>query len=304
MKPASPIDLNALPVFAAVAEQGSFTAAAEHLGVAKAKVSLAVRRLESQVGHNLFARTTRRVALTSTGRALYEQCTPPLRSMQEALGQLGQPGEGQALSGPLRIAAPLEYSGQMASRAVAAFAAAHPAIEIDLRTSDRVVDMLQEGIDVSLRLGWLRDSTLRAVKLGEFEQYVVAAPAYLASAPRIAQPQDLAQHKWVGLTLLPSPLTWKFTSAKGRSRTVRMNARMRTDSVAALRGLLLAGAGVSVLDEFSAADALRTGTLVRLLPQWQLRRGGIHAVFPPGRFVPAKARAFAEFYKEWLTTAA
>jgi DNA-binding transcriptional LysR family regulator len=290
-------DLNALLVFAAVAEQGSFTAAAEQLGATKAKVSLVVRRLESQLGHNLFARTTRRVALTSAGRALYEECVPQLRSVQETLGQFG---DAQALSGPLRISAPLEYAGQTAARAVAAFAAAHPALDIDLRTSDRVVDLLQEGIDVALRLGWLRDSTLRAVRLGEFEQYAVATPEYLAAAPRISKPEDLAQHPWVALTLLPSPLTWKFTSARGRARIVRMNAHLRTDSVAALRSLLLAGAGVSVLDEFSAAEGLRTGTLVRLLPQWQLRRGGIHAVFPPGRYVPAKARAFAQFYKEWL----
>jgi len=296
--PSSP-DLNALLVFAAVAEQGGFTAAAEHLGATKAKVSLVVRRLESQLGHNLFARTTRRVALTPTGRAVYEQCAPQLRAMQEALGRLG---DEQSLSGPLRIAAPLEYAGQVASHAVAAFAAAHPALEIDLRASDRVVDLLQEGIDVALRLGWLRDSTLRAVKLGEFEQFVVAAPSYLEAAPRISRPDDLARHRWISLTLMRTPLTWKFTSSRGQSRTVRMASKLRTDAVAPLRGLLLAGAGISALDEYSAADALGTGALVRVLPQWHLKRGGIHAVFPPGRFVSAKARAFAEFYKTWLAS--
>lgn len=290
-------DLNALLVFAAVAEQGGFTAAASHLGMTKAKASVVVQRLEAQLGHDLFARTTRRVALTSAGRALYEQCVPQLRSVQEALGGLG---DEQAMAGRLRIAAPLEYAGQVASHAVAEFAAAHPALEIDLRASDRVVDLLQEGIDVALRLGWLRDSTLRAVKLGEFEQFIVASPAYVKRSPRISRPEDLAQHQWIALTILQTPLTWKFTSARGRARTVRMNTRLRTDSVGALRGLLLAGAGVSALDEFSAAEGLRSGALVKLLPQWQLRRGGIHAVYPPGRFVPAKARAFAEFYKQWL----
>jgi DNA-binding transcriptional LysR family regulator len=296
---ASSPDLNALLVFAAVAEQGGFTAAADQLGMTKAKVSLVVARLESQVGQTLFARTTRRVALTSAGRALYDECVPPLRSVQEALSQLGQ---AQALKGTLRIATSLEYAGQRASAAVAAFAALHPALEIDLRTSDRIVDMLQEGVDVSLRLGWLRDSTLRAVRLGEFEQQVIASPQYLARAPRITKPEDLAHHDWIALSLLPSPLTWKFTSSRGRSRTVRMNARVRTDSAAALRGLVEAGAGVSALDEFSAAPALREGKLVRVLPQWQLRRGGIHAVFPPGRYVSAKAKAFIEFYREWIAS--
>jgi DNA-binding transcriptional LysR family regulator len=131
---------------------------------------------------------------------------------------------------------------------------------------------------------------------------VLASPEYLARAPRITQPEDLAHHDWIALSLLPTPLTWKFTAARGRSRTVRMNARLRTDSAAALRGLIEAGAGISALDEFSAAPALREGRLVRVLPQWQLRRGGIHAVFPPGRFVPAKARAFVEFYREWIAS--
>jgi DNA-binding transcriptional LysR family regulator len=296
---AAAIDLNALLVFAAVADHGGFTAAANQLGITKAKASLSVGRLEKQVGRTLFARTTRRVALTSAGRALYDECVPPLRSVQETVAGLA---DVRALAGQLRIAAPLEYAAQTAAAAVAAFATAHPEVDVELRTSDRIVDMVAERIDVSLRLGWLRDSSLRATRLGEFEQFLVASPAYVASAPPLAKPEDLADHAWVALTMLPSPLTWKFTSARGRARTVRMNSRLRTDSLAALRALLLSGTGVSVMDESSAADALADGRLVRLLPHWQLRRGGIHAVFPPGRFVPAAARAFADFYKAWLAS--
>jgi DNA-binding transcriptional LysR family regulator len=291
-------DLNALLVFAAVAEQQGFTAAAEHLGATKAKVSLVVGRLEAQLGQTLFARTTRRVALTDAGQALYEQCVPQLRAVQETLAGFGSE---RALSGTLRITAPLEYASQTVSRAVAAFAREHPALQVELRSSDRVLDLLKDGIDVALRLGWLRDSSLRAVRLGEFQQYLVGAPAYLAHAPRLAQPADLARHEWVALMLMKTPLTWKFTSARGQVRTVRVNGRLRTDSVGALRGLLECGAGLSVMDEFSAAEALRTGTLVRLLPQWSLPRGGVHAVFAPGRHVAAKARAFADFYKAWLS---
>ncbi|RYF41964.1 MAG: LysR family transcriptional regulator, partial [Comamonadaceae bacterium] len=141
---------------------------------------------------------------------------------------------------------------------------------------------------------------LRATRLGDFAQVVVASPAYLAKAPRIAHPRDLAGHPWVALTLLPTPLTWKFTSARGQVQTVRVNGMLRTDSASALRSLLQQGCGVSVMDEPSAAEALRTGQLVRLLPQWSLPRGGIHAVHPPGRHVAAKARAFVDFYQVWL----
>lgn len=291
------IDLNALPVFAAVAEAGGFTAAAQRLGVAKAKVSLAVARLEAQLGVTLFSRTTRRVALTEAGQGLYAQCVPALRGVQESLSQVGADAE---LTGSLRIAASVDYAAQTVAPAVAAFAALHPRLEIDLRTSDRVVDMLKEGMDVALRMGWLRDSSLRAAKLGEFEQYLVASPAYLARAPRITAPHDLAGHDWVALTLLQTPLTWQFSSARGQKRVVRVTARLRTDSVGALRSLVLSGCGVSVLDQFSGAEALHTGQLLRVLPAWSLPKGGLHAVYPPGRHVPAKVRAFIDFYAAWL----
>lgn len=290
-------DLNALPLFAAVAETGTFTAAAQQLGVAKAKVSLDIARLEAQLGVTLFARTTRRVSLTDAGQALYARCIPPLRGLQDALAQTG--GEGE-LVGTLRIAAAVDYAAQTVSRAVAAFAARHPRLDIDLRTSDRVVDMLREGIDVALRMGWLRDSSLRATRLGEFDQYLTASPAYLARAPRITRPEDLAQHDWIALSVLPAPLTWKFTSAKGQRRIVRVTTRLRTDSVGALRALLLSGSGITALDQFSTAEALRSGELVRVLPGWTLPRGGVYAVYPPGRHVPAKVRAFIDFYSAWL----
>ncbi len=291
------MDLNDLLVFAAVAETGGFTAAADQLGVAKAKVSLAVSRLEAQLGVSLFSRTTRRVVLTDAGQALYAQCVPLLRAVQESLAQIGG---NAALRGTLRITASVDHAVQSLAPAVAQFARLHPGLQIELRTSDHVVDLVKEGLDLAIRAGWLRDSTLRATRLGEFDQYVVASPAYLARAGCPAQPEDLAQHDWLALTLLPTPLTWKFSSAAGHTCTVRMNARLRTDSAATLRALLQSGAGISALDQFSGAEALRTGQLVRVLPEWSLPQGGVYAVYPPGRHVPAKVRAFIDFYSAFL----
>ncbi len=294
-------DLNQLWMFAAVADGGGFTAAAGRLGVAKAKVSLAVARLEASLGQPLFARTTRRVSLTEAGQVLYEQSVPALRNLQDALEQAANPRQ---LTGTLRIGAATDYAADPLSPALAAFAASHPQLQIDLRTTDRVVDMLKEGLDLSLRLGWLRDSSQRARRLGTFEQYVVASPAYLKRVGMPSQPADLAALDWVALTLLQSPLTWKFTSPRGQVRTVRVNARLRTDAVGSLRSLLVQGAGVSVMDHLTAAQALRRGELVRVLPQWSLPRGGVHAVFAPGRHQPAKVRAFVDFYEAWLARAA
>jgi DNA-binding transcriptional LysR family regulator len=147
-------------------------------------------------------------------------------------------------------------------------------------------------------MGWLRDSTLRAVRLTDFEQYAVAAPAYLQRAGVPKKPEDLANHDWVALTLLPTPLTWRFTARNGQGRSVRMNARLQTDSATALRALLLNGAGISVMDRLSVQVDIEQGRLQRLLPDWKLPSGGVFAVFPPGRHISAAARAFVEFYRD------
>lgn len=292
------LDLNALVIFDTVVEAGGFTAAAERLGVAKAKVSVQVARLEKQLGASLFTRTTRRVVLTDAGRTLHAECKPLLQGLQEAVDGMG--GADAALGGTLRISTSVDHAAQSLAPAAAEFAALHPALNIDLRSADRIADLVAEGIDLAIRLGWLRDSSLRAVKLGEFEQYVMASPDYLKRAGKPKRPEQLAGMDWLALTLLQSPLTWRFTAKSGENITVQMKARIRTDSPSALRSLLRQGAGISILDQHSAREELAAGRLVRVLADWQLPRGGIHAVYPPGRHVPPKVRAFIDFYRTWL----
>lgn len=295
----SSIDLNALRSVAAVAEAGGFTAAAERLGVTKARVSLDVARLEAQLGAGLFTRTTRRTTLTEAGESLLGEGLEPLRRVEAALAAFGRPRGGE-LAGSLRIASTADHATHGLARALTEFAALHPALQIELRSSDRVVDLVAEGIDVAIRLGWLRDSSLRATRLGDFEQHLVAAPAYLKRAGAPRRPEELAQHDWVALGLLRSPLTWRFVSRRGERIQVRMKSRLRADAAAPLRALVEAGAGISVMDQFNAEAGVRAGTLLRLLPEWSLPSGGMHAVWPPGRHVPAKVRAFVDFYVAWL----
>lgn len=292
------INLNDLLIFSAVAEVGGFTAAAERLHVAPAKVSLEIARLETQLGVALFTRTTRKVVLTEAGQMLHAQCAPLLAQLQMVLD--GLHSTQQRLSGVLRIAAPVDHGTHTLAPALARFAAQHPDLHIDLRTSDRIADLVAEGIDVAIRMGWLRDSSLRAVKLGEFGQYVVASADYLRRAGTPQSPADLARHDWVALTLLPAPLTWAFTSGEGAIQTVQVKARIKADSAGALRSLVRHGAGMTVLDQFSAEAGLASGELVQVLRDWQPPRGGLYAVFPPGRHVSAKAQAFTRFYKEYL----
>ncbi|HIV72431.1 MAG TPA: LysR family transcriptional regulator [Candidatus Aquabacterium excrementipullorum] len=294
------LNLNHLLVFAAVVESGSFTAAADRLGQTKARVSLVLRELEGQLGGSLLTRTTRRLALTELGQRVYGDCIPPLRSVQDTVAHLGR--DDGPLSGTLRITAPVDHVAQSLAPAVARFAALHPALHIDLRATDQRVDLVREGLDLSIRVGWLRDSTQRALKLGGFEQWVLASPDYLHRRGTPRQPKDLAEHDWVALSLLPSPLTWTFAHARREAQTVRMNSRLRVDSGAALMALLEHGMGLSVTEQFAAAKALRERRLVRVLADWHAPFGGIHAVYPPGRQAPpARVRAFVEFYRAWLS---
>lgn len=292
------VDLNSLLVFDAVVEAGSFTAAAARLGIATAKVSIEISRLETRLGTALLTRTTRKVTLTDAGQALHQECQPLLLGIQHALDQLG--AEQTTLAGTLRISTTVDYAVQSVAPALAQFAALHPGLQIDLRTGDRVVDLVGEGIDVAIRLGWLRDSSLRATQLGQFEQYIVAAPAYLQRAAQVEQPKDLAEHEWVALTLLPTPLTWKFTSAGGDTQTVHLKSKFRVDSPGALRTVLQQGAGISALDQYSAREEIQSGHLVRLLTDWSLPVAGVYAVYPPGRHVSTRVRTFVAFFRDWL----
>lgn len=291
-----PNDLNRLGAFVAVAQCGGFTAAADRLGISKARVSLDVQRLERALGTALFTRTTRQVRLTDAGQQLLDDAAPLLAGLGDAVARAAH--SSAEVSGTLRIATAVDHAAQHMGAAVAEFATLHPALRITLHASDRVSDMLAEGIDIAFRMGWLRDSSLRAVRLADFEQYTIAAPSYLQRAGVPKHPDELAQHAWVSLTLLPTPLTWAFTARNGHTRSVRMNARLQTDSATALRALLLNGAGVSVMDRLTVQADLAEGRLQRLLPDWRLPSGGVFAVFPPGRHISAAARAFVDFYRD------
>ena len=290
----APGDLNLLRTFVAVAQFGSFTAAAERLDLARPQVSVQVRRLETALGASLFNRTTRRVALTDAGQRLVEQCAPLLQGLQEALEQIGS--RSAHLKGRLRISASVEHTAQVLSAVVTAFVNRHPDVRVELVVSDKVQDLVAEGIDVAIRVGWMRESSSRMTKLGDFAQGVLASPAYLARYGRPEAPEALAEHRWIALTLLPSPLTWTFTKG-AKTATVRMNPHLRTDSAVALRALLVEGAGVSVGSLLHVGSEIRSGSLIRLLPEWTLPSGVVHAVFPPGAQVAPAARAFVELVR-------
>lgn len=250
-----------------------------------------IRKLESALGTQLFRRTTRQVALTDSGRALLARCAPLVQGIDDSLGAVGSPSS--ELTGRIRISAPVDHSAQLIAPAISAFARLHPQLHIELHASDRIQDLITEGIDVSIRVGWLKDSSLRVTRLGEFHQGVLASRSYLRRKGPILAPAELAEHEWIALTLLRALLTWTFS--KGAERVpVRMTAQIRTDSPTALRALLIEGAGTSIVNLDVYRRELDTGGLVHVFPDWKLPSGGIFAVFPPGTHVAPASRIFGE----------
>jgi DNA-binding transcriptional LysR family regulator len=289
-------ELKRLAVFTAVVEGGGFTAAAARLGSTKAMVSAQVRQLEAELGLTLFTRTTRRVSLTEGGQRLYQESAPLLRELEAVLDRAGR--AAGSLSGTLRITVPAnDLPGNLSPR-LARFAEAHPQLQLDLISTDEVPDLVGEGIDLAIRGSTvLRDSTLRAVRLDDSAQWIVAAPALLARNTLPRKPEDLAGLRWVALSLLRSPLTWTFSRGNAR-RTVRMQAAARCNSPSSVRELVREGLGASVLLDYMLREDVAQGRLVRLLPDWTLPGVGLYAMYPASRHVPAKVRALIDFLRQ------
>jgi DNA-binding transcriptional LysR family regulator len=287
----SEVDLNRLAVFAALIEAGSFTAAAQRLGMTKSRVSQHLLALEAELGVTLVLRTTRRMALTAAGEQFHADT---LRLLDDARTAIARASSVRGTpSGLLRITAAGDYGPAVIAPALASFRRAHPQIEADLVVTDRIADPIAEHFDLSIRVGWLRDSSLRAARLSSFRQYLIAAPAYLAERGVPAHPRDLARHDWIALSALRSPLRWTFSARNGTRTTVRLHAAMQANSTLAVHALVRAGAGLSVLPDYLVDDDLRTSRLVHVLAAQRLAEGGIFAVYP-GREPPAKVRAFIE----------
>jgi DNA-binding transcriptional LysR family regulator len=220
-----------------------------------------------------------------------------LQEMEAAISRVG--GQSEVPAGTLRLTAPEDYGAALIVPALAAFRRLYPKVRIEFLATDEVVDLVGGRYDLGIRVGWLRESSLRAARLGSFQQFVAAAPAYLKSAGAPKHPRDLPDLPWVGLSTLRSAWTWHF-AARGRTQTVRISPAVTTNSAGALRAFLREGAGIGILPDYMLASDLAAGRLVRLLPGWSLPEGGVHAVYPNARYTSAKVRAFVDFLRAKL----
>lgn len=294
---AADINLNRLGVFVALVRAGSFTAAAQQLGTTKAMVSQHLAKLEEELGVTLLVRSTRKMSLTDAGERFHEDCARVLADAEAAIARLGECRDTPM--GVLRVAAAGDHGPAIVAPALAAFAERYPQVSVELVVGDALVDLIAERFDLSIRLGWLRDSSLRAAKLASFRQCLVASPGYLARHGTPQTPAELAAHRWIALTILNSPTRWTFTEASGTEHAVQMRAAASANTTLAAHGFVVAGMGISVLPDYVVADDLEAGRLVALLPGFRLPEGGVHAVYP-GRQPSVKVRAFIDLLRERL----
>ncbi|MGY5808732.1 LysR family transcriptional regulator [Rhizobium sp. LEGMi198b] len=286
------LNLNRLIFFTSVVETGSFTAAAERLGVAKAVVSHQVARLEDELGVSLLMRTTRRLHATEEGRVFYDRCAIILREAEAAYGEMSL--HAIEPTGTLTLTAPLDYGEAVVAPVVATYRERFPQMRVDLIFDDNVIDLANGQLDLAIRVGWLTDMSNKARRLGTFQQYLVATPKLAASFPKVSKPADVAALPWIENAVLRQPLRWMFSREGYSSEIVEANSAVRTDKTPSAYACVKAGIGVSVFPDYMVVDDIAAGRLSRLLPDWTLPAGGIHAVLPMARFRPAKVRRFIE----------
>ncbi len=278
--------------FVTVVDAGSFTAAAERLDVAKSAVSRRVSALEERLGVQLIRRTTRRLSLTESGSGFYERCTRILADLDEAESAVAQ--EHGELRGRLRVALPLSFGMRHMHEPICAFSREHPLVDFDLDLNDRRVDLVEEGMDVAVRIGRLPDSTLIARKLFDARTAVCAGPAYLTQFGTPDTPQDLRDHTCLVYSNLAEPDRWRYTDKNGRRQHVVVGRGMIASSGDFLCMAAAANRGVILQPTFITHEAIATGRLVPVLTEFGWPVTPAYAVYPPTRHLSYRVRAFID----------
>ncbi|SDF12592.1 LysR family transcriptional regulator [Rhodobacter capsulatus] len=289
-----------LRAFVATAQTGSFTAAADQLGVSNRLTSKYVAELEARLGVRLLQRTTRRVGLTPAGADLLARAPALLDDLDDLLAGVSEGSRG--FSGGIRLSAPVTLGEIYVGGMLARFAAAHPGLHFDLRLSDRFVDLARDGIDVAFRIGRSDMLSLKARRLGESRTVVVASPAYLAAHGTPAQPEDLVRHDCIVDTNRQLPRRWQFHAGgalrEGAVREVTVQGRFHVNSARAAAELAIAGLGIAHAPRFAVCGALETGALVPVLTGFDSPPSPVSAVYLEGRVLPRKLRALIDFAAE------
>ena len=284
-------------IFTQVMQAGSFTAAADLLGMSKQSVSRRLMQLEERLGVRLLNRSTRRLDATPLGQQYFDSAVRLLGEMQQAEQDIS--GQTQALRGTLRLSAPLSFAISHLGSLLTEFLQLHAQLIVEIDLSDRAVDLIGEGYDLALRIGTLEDSSLVARRIASIERVYCASPGYLAARGTPLEPEALREHD-----CLPyghsRQVQWQF---KGQGKTlhaIAVSGRMRANNGELLRDAAIAGMGVTYLPAFIVEQALADGRLVKLLEAWTPPPLQLSAVYPQHRQIARPVQAFVEFLRERL----
>jgi DNA-binding transcriptional LysR family regulator len=294
-------DLNQLVIFAKVVETRSFTAAGRSLGLPKSTVSRKVAQLEERLGVQLLQRTTRKLSLTEVGAAFYERCARISTEIEEAEQAVLQ--QHRHPRGLLRLTAPPEFGTAFLSEVVSSFLVAHAEIDIELELTDRIVDMIEEGFDLSIRFERPPDPTLISREFGPIHRHLVASPAYLQRHGTPTRPEQLEDHALVVLGNPRRNLTMELRGLEGETFMLEGRPRLVVNSMGMLREAVLAGVGVGILPGFKCAADLEQGKLRAFLHDWTQTDAAIHALYPTARHLSTKVRTFLDYLADRLEPA-
>jgi DNA-binding transcriptional LysR family regulator len=294
-------DFEGIAMFAKVAEEGSFAAAAATMGVSVATVSRAVTRLEERLGGRLFNRTSRRLALTNYGHMLAERASKIYVDAEEAEDLARETSSRPR--GLVKLAVPLSFGARWVAPLLPEFFRAYPDIAVDLHLTDVHTDLISEGFDAAFRIAILEDSSLVARLIAPVRRFVVASPAYLSRHGRPQHPQELGAHQCLSYANRSKPEVWRFTHKSGEECAVTPTGPLRGTSVDALVPTVLAGLAIMELPEFAATQYFPDQQLEPILTDWRLPEGGLYFVTPSARARPAKVSALADFFVSRLVAA-
>ncbi|MGF6722081.1 DNA-binding transcriptional LysR family regulator [Paraburkholderia sp. GAS41] len=289
----------AMETYISVVEAGSFSAAAKRLKLGQPAVSKSIAQLEERLGVRLLLRSTRGLTPTDAGQRFYEHAR---RAIEETeLAEQVARDSSTGLSGILRVSAAVTFARLHILPVLKTFMNRHPNLQLDIVLDDRTIDLLEKGIDVSLRMGSLDDSAMTARRIAQSRRLVVGTPAYFAEHGIPHTPADLSQHQAVVYSLRGGGETWAF-SQDGKAVAVVVSGRVSVSAAEGMRTAVLADMGLAVASEWMFSPELANGTVQSVLTDWELPVIDLWAVFPAGRMVSAKARAFVEFVEEVLGT--
>ncbi|WP_135080429.1 LysR family transcriptional regulator [Terasakiella sp. SH-1] len=290
-------NLTGMMIFAQVIQSGSFSKAAEDLGMSKSSVSKKVSYLEDRLGVRLLNRTTRKLSLTEVGQVFYERCERIMSEAEEAelaITRLQDEPRGQ-----LKISAPVSFGVQHLGKPLAVFGTKYPDLSMDVQLNDRFVDIVDEGFDLAIRIGRLPDSSLIAKKVGSSRLVACAAPDYWEKHGNPQHPKDLVGHNCLIYTLARNSENWTYTE-NGQTETVKLSGNFTANNGNVISEMAIAGAGVCISPAFIVGPDLAKGRLVCVLEDYEVEPINIYAVYPHNRHLSAKVRLFVDFLKDWF----